>query len=196
MRLAPRWLLLSAITLTVVFMSAASASAFGPLEVHDETGTHCNPCPVEFHGESFVTNAVGTPLSTCEDTLHAEVHEDGQGHITELINAPHAAQPCTTIKCTGVGEPPEEAEWPFRIEESAPAEERFEMRFCLDVAPNPGGTGLHCDLDAHVGQQPPFEQPHHYEVSVSNWPCAGGQRLWNVSWEVEGAPIEIEHPLG
>jgi len=193
MRLARKLFLLLAAAIAALAMSATTASATGPVEVDIEGGAHCAPCFIEVHGESQITNATGTPLSTCEDTFHAEIYEDGFGHVTELINAPHATLPCTTIKCTGVGEPPEEAEWPFRIEETGLNQELLEIRFCLDVAPNPGATGLHCDLDAAVTANE-VNEPHHYNVSVLNWPCAGGARLVTGNWEIEGRPIEIEHP--
>ena len=190
-------ILLTVMAVAVLGITPTVVSASSPVEVHDELAAHCAPCLIEVHGESQITSAAGIPVSTCEDTFHAEIYEDGSGHVTELINAPHAGLPCTTIKCTGVGEPAEEAEWPFQIKETPPNEgmsETLEMRFCLDVFDNPGGAGVHCDLDAHIGEEPAPAVPHHYEISTTNFPCAAGARLVTGNWEIEGTPIEIDHP--
>ena len=162
-----------------------------PIEIHNETGTHCNPCSFAIHGESLLTNAAGTPVAICEDTFHAEVYEDGEGHITEYVNQGHAGLSCPIQACTGIGEPAQEAEWPFQISESAPSQERLEFRLCLDPELNPSSVGLHCDVDASLAAE--AGTPHHYEISLMNWPCAGGARLWTANWEIEGSPIEIEH---
>jgi len=59
-------LLLAAVVLAVMAMSATTASATAPVEVHDETGNHCNPCDIVIEGESQIVIAA-VVAAACED---------------------------------------------------------------------------------------------------------------------------------
>ena len=192
MRLAHKLLLLSTAVLAAAALNATTASATGPVEVHDELGNHCNPCVIDLVGESQITFTSGNPMSTCEDELTAEVYEDGSGHVTDYHNDDnHNGLPCTVQNCYGVGEAAAESEWPLQIEESAPGQEALDLRFCFDVKTNPNGTGGHCDGHANIDDL----GNHHYEISMVNQSCLGGARIVNADWEIQSSPIEIEHPI-
>ena len=191
MRPAHRLLLALAMALTALAMSATTASGDTPVEIHDEdTGVHCNPCFIEAHGESQVlVTSVGIPIFTCEETLHGEIYEDGSGHITALINTlNHAGQPCNTANCNGVGEPAGESEWPLQIEEDA-GELTMTYLFCLEPRSIPNIQGAHCHAPTHLEEH----TPHHYEISMDH-DCPNINRTFVGEWEIEGTPIEIEHP--
>jgi hypothetical protein len=196
MRLARKLFLLLAMALTALAMSATTASADTPVEVHDETGTHCgdpDPCEIHVVGESLL-HVTGVPtfvVSQCEDEFVAEIYEDGTGHITDLTGINHNAQACATVQCNGVGESPDEIEWEFTTEETGPEQEELQTRFCLDARDDPDAIGNHCDADVRIEEDPLVD--HQYTFHL-NEPCPNGLTVVG-EWDIEGSPIEIEHPV-
>jgi hypothetical protein len=190
MRPAPRLALLAITALAALLLSAATASADVPVEVHDESGNHCDPCEVHVVGESLfhVTGVPSFVVTQCEDEFVAELYEDGTGHITDLTNVGHNSQPCVTAQCNGVGESESEIEWEFDLEEVAPNETELSTVLCLDSRADPDAAGNHCAVDILLEET----DTHTYELQASQ-PCPSGL-TFEGTWTIEGSPIEIEHP--
>ncbi|HEX2070758.1 MAG TPA: hypothetical protein VHF90_03800 [Thermoleophilaceae bacterium] len=192
MRIARKLVLLCLGVLAAMAFGTSSASAAIAVEVEREGSTHCtttNPCQVVAHGESHLT-LFGFVVSNCEDEFTALINEDGTGHIidADLLDHTGTGGDCTRIPCNGIGEAQAESEWPILgSEETAPNEGTMDVRFCLDAADDPDGTGTHCTAPIHILER----AAHDYEFSTA-FTCPNLIRVEG-HWLIEGRPIEIEH---
>jgi len=161
MRLARTLLMLGAVSLLALAMTAGSASA--QLEVHSEPGGDgCGEvtlvghavsggCHVEAESLGTVTLYAYVPakvaISACDVYAEGYVGQDGSGYITEShLTAPSTGSvPCTRRPCdeaNGTMIP-----WEAHIDEPAPAEESVEATFCIRSVPSaPGTPGSSCTV--------------------------------------------------
>jgi hypothetical protein len=67
--------------LAAVALSATTASADTPVEVHDETGTHCDPCEIHLTSESRIESSSSPVIITsrCEDEWEFQIEEVAPG---------------------------------------------------------------------------------------------------------------------
>jgi hypothetical protein len=169
--------------------AASTASANTAVEVDHEGGTNCNPCTVTAAGESHL-NLFGIRVSTCADTFTADIFHDGTGHIMYSNGAHDSGGTCTRIACNGVGEAATEEEFDIlSSEEVFGSIAEMTVRFCLDAAPNPDGTGTHCTAPVVVNET----ANHEYDYGL-HAQCAGGLIEVEGDYATTGGDnIEIVH---
>ncbi len=193
MRLARKLVLIAAMALAAMAMTAGTASAQEePVNVFNEgNGVACSTvagnCDLHVSGSSVLTQHVfgsESQASACNDEFVARLGPNGNGSIpTYTNNAPVA--PCTRIKCNGVGEPVAEATWPVTgTGEYTTAGQNIDghlsVRFCLDLASNPNGTGVHCTVEIDVDAT----STHRYRFTAMNEHCPLG--IPGVEAELDG----------
>jgi hypothetical protein len=199
MRLARKLVLLVAMALAAMALTAGAANAQEePVEVTDEV-THCSlntaNCAVHVEGTSslqLVLFGVNQGvISACTDEFVAQLGENGAGNITSYTNNAGPSSPCTRIKCNEVGE-----DWPITNTgeyTGAQADEgHLTVRFCLDAADNPGGAGTHCNAEIQVENH----GNHKYGFRANNVHCVlipGVAEVYlNGTWESEATPDPAE----
>ncbi len=194
MRLARKLVLTAAMALAAMAMTAGTAFAQEEsVAVFSEpSGTACSTatgnCDLHVSGSSVLTTHVfgsESQASACNDEFVARLGPNGTGTIpTYTNNAPTSG--CTRIKCNDVGEGPGEATWPVtNTGEYTAAGQNIDghlmVRFCIDLASNPNGTGTHCTIEIDVDAT----ANHRYRFTAVNEHCPLG--IPGVEFEVDGA---------
>ncbi len=212
MRLARKLVLTAAMALAAMAMTAGTASAQEePVNVFNEpSGTPCSTitgnCDLHVSGSSVLTQHVfgsESQASACNDEFVARLGPAGTGSIPIYTNNAPVA-PCTRIKCDGLGEDPAETVWPVsNTGEYTTAGQNLDghltVRFCLDLASNPNGTGVHCTVEIDVDAT----ANHRYRFTAVNEHCPlgipGVEAELDGTWNSEATPdsgqeqIEIVH---
>ena len=182
MRLARKLFLLTAMAIAAMAITAGAASAQEePVAVIQEAvgGGACNVgtgnCDTHVVGSSVLTQHIfgsESQASACNDEFVARLGPSGAGNIHIYTNnAP--TPPCTRIKCTGVGEPTTEREWPItNTGEYTTAgtvnDGHMRVRFCLDTAAMPNDPGTHCTVEIDVDED---AVNHRYLFKAVNEHC-------------------------
>jgi hypothetical protein len=144
--------------------------------VEEDGGDPCNPCNVLMEGETqILIEDTGVPIFICEDRLEAEIWADGSGHVTSVVKNSHSGIPCLASNCAGG-----ESQWPFQLETGGA---RYHMRWCLGSA--------HCDISGDFS--PESSGSHHYVVDAEQQHCAGLNRIFDGSWEIQEGEATGDH---
>jgi hypothetical protein len=199
MQLSHKLMLLAMTTIAALALAATTASAQEPIEIQDELGAHCgNICDLHLVGTgptSWAAYFGGTPvavITSCNDEFVASLDENGVGFIHTYENDAATSPSCIRVNCAS-----EEGEWPTRLEEHAPGDERAHFEFCLSPENDPT-TETHCEMEIDIDTPDPLD-PHHYLFNALNEHCGfvpnnpNLEVRLNGQWESENADWELVH---
>jgi hypothetical protein len=200
MRFARKLVLLAAMALAALALTATSASAQEPIEIQTELGEHCGGiCDLHVVGTAPSNLSAyfgGTPvavISSCNDEFVASLDENGVGYIHTYENDAAASATCTRVNCASETE----SEWPTRLEEFGPGDERAHVVFCLSPETDPS-TETHCEVEIDIDAPDPLN-PHHYLFNAVNEHCGfvpnnpNLEVRLNGQWESENTDWELVH---
>jgi hypothetical protein len=162
MRFSRKLVLMAAMVISALAMTASSASA---VEVkNEESGNHCGPCNVLVAGETqLVVHSGGMEqtVSNCTNTLNGEIYEDGSGHITNIGLSGGSA--CVSVECRTPTPAGTDDEWPVNVDAGTIAAE-----FCLY---NSSLQKTYCDAEGTFAAEP--GENHNYLVTL-DYLCPSG----------------------
>ena len=211
MRFVRKLLLLAAVAIAAMALSASTAAAINPVEVVDN-GVHCEPIDASGHEATggchlqalslgpihleVHSAGIETTGPACENDFEVLLDEYGEGYVQHFVIFPGdpecgtGVRACREVEAHGTSNGP----WRVHIEEAGPGLENAIVTVCVVL---PGG--LRCEGPVNVAVSHDAEQ-YFAEVTDQGIPCAPGVRAeFTGHYILVNEPeeeIHVLHPLG